>query len=149
MGKLLCTRSETPRPNVTSPDTVKWSNSIRSGTLANRAKNSFTLLKWLSPNFTNGVVGNIRCGDITNEPPFKLYKFDMTNSKSDDFLTGKNLDRGTLMPMQPSKHFMAAPTAVSSWITRKPVSIVLWLTIVSMFSVLCVSTRSIAVEKPV
>ena len=32
--------------------------------------------------------------------------------RSEVFLTGKNLDLGTLMPRQLSKHFMAAPTAV-------------------------------------
>lgn len=144
--KTILTLSETPRPKVTSPDTVKWSSSIRSGMLANRAKNSLTLLKWLSPNFTNGVVGNIRCGDIISEPPFRLYRFDITSNKSDVFLTGKNRERGTLIPMQPSKHFIAAPTAVSSWITRSPVSNVLWFTIVSMFNVLWLSTRSIAAK---
>lgn len=136
---MLCylTLSETPLPNVTSPDTVKWSNSMISGILANLQmrieikmmslsqtpdhivntnldKNSFTLLKWLSPNLINGVVGNILCGDITSEPPRRLYKLDMTSSKSDVFLTGKKRDRGTLIPMAPSKHFMAAPTAVSN-----------------------------------
>ena len=32
----------TPRPNVTSPATVRWSNSSRSGMLAKRRRNSFT-----------------------------------------------------------------------------------------------------------
>lgn len=107
-------------------------------------RNSFTLAKWLSPSLTSGVVGNIRCGDMHSEPPFNEYKFDMTSRRSEVFLTGKKRDRGTLMPMEPSKHFMAAPTAVSSWMIRTPVSKVLWLTIVSMFNVLCDRTRSIA-----
>lgn len=109
-----------------------------------RDRNCLTLLKWLSPNLTSGVVGNILCGDIIKLPPFKLYKFDMTNSRSDVFFTGKKRDRGTLMPMAPSKHFMAAPTAVSSWITRTLLSSVLLFTIISMFRVFWVSTRSMA-----
>jgi len=32
----------TLRPNVTSPDTVKWSSSSKSGMLANRSRKSFT-----------------------------------------------------------------------------------------------------------
>ena len=36
----------------------------------------------------------------------------MMSRRSEVFLTGKNLDLGTLMPRQLSKHFMAAPTAV-------------------------------------
>ena len=35
------------------------------------------------------------------------------------------------VPMDPSKHFMAAPTAVSNWITLAPLSSVLGLTITS------------------
>lgn len=105
-------------------------------------KNCLTLLKWLSPSLTNGVVGNIRCGDITNEPPLRLYKFDMTNNKSEVFLTGKNRDRGTFTPMAPSKHFIAAPTAVSNWITRNPLSNVLLFTMISIFNFLAFNTLS-------
>ena len=42
------------------------------------------------------------------------YKFDMIKSKSEVFLTGKNRARGTLIPLHFSKHFIAAPTAVSN-----------------------------------
>uniref|UniRef100_A0A182KHV3 Uncharacterized protein n=1 Tax=Anopheles christyi TaxID=43041 RepID=A0A182KHV3_9DIPT len=85
----------------------------------------------------------MRCGDITSEPYFRLYRLDMTSSRSDVFFTGKNRDRGTLIPIPPSKHFMAAPTAVSSWITRMPLSSVLLFTMISMFIVFAFSTRSI------
>lgn len=141
----LHTLSDTPRPKVTSPDTVKWSSSIISGILAKRPRNSFTFEKWFSPNFTSGVVGNIRCGDIAKLPFFKWYKFDMTNSKSEVFFTGKKRERGTLIPIAPSKHFIAAPTAVSNCTTRTPFSIVLLFTMISMLSVRSRSTRSIAV----
>lgn len=114
------TFKDTPRPNVTSPDTVRWSSSIRSGIVANLLRNSFTLAKWLSPSFTRGVEGNIRCGDMTREPWDRLYRLDMTRSRSEVFLTGKNRLRGTFTPIPPSKHFMAAPTAVSSCITFRP-----------------------------
>lgn len=168
MLPLYLTFSETPRPNVTSPDTVKWSNSIRSGMLANRDRNSFTCImtsenthqlsatwmytlrnqmickkstldlissaspldcqeyiinccfdmrcisslpevtwieltfeKWLSPNLTRGVVGNILWGLITSDPFLRLYKLLITSSRSDVFLTGRNRLRGTLMPAIP------------------------------------------------
>jgi len=39
---FIRTFNETSRPNVTSPDTVKWSSSMRSGIVANRDRNSFT-----------------------------------------------------------------------------------------------------------
>ena len=38
-------------------------------------------------------------------------------------LTGKNRDRGTLIPMALSKCLMAAPMAVSSWMTAWPWSV--------------------------
>ena len=43
-------------------------------------------------------MGNILCGDIIKEPAFKLYKFDITNNRSEVFLTGKKRERGTLIP---------------------------------------------------
>lgn len=144
---LTLTLNETPRPKVTSPDTVKWSSSMISGILAKRPRNSFTLAKWFSPNFTKGVVGNIRCGDITKLPFFRLYKLDMTKSKSDVFFTGKKRERGTLIPRAPLKHFIAAPTAVSNWMTRKPESKVLLLMIISKLRVRSRKTRSMAVKK--
>merc|ERR1711941_244535 len=105
--------SETPLPKVTLPETVKWSNSSISGMEANLLRKSFTFLK-LSPSFTKGVDKNIRSGDITKAPSFIAYKLDIINNKSDEVLTGKNLDLGTLIPLLPSKHFIAAPTAVSN-----------------------------------
>ena len=49
----------TPLPKVTSPDTVRWSSSSRSGMDPNLARKAATFLKWLSPSFTSGVLGNI------------------------------------------------------------------------------------------
>ena len=71
------------------------------------------------------------------EPWSSVYRLDMTSSRSLVFFTGKNLelkrriskhnklvesmiiklylDLGTFIPEASSKHFIAAPTAVSSW----------------------------------
>ena len=66
-------------------------------------------------------------------PWSRLYRLDMTSSRSLVFFTGKNLeiriyfykcilqinslylDLGTFIPEALSKHFIAAPTAVSNW----------------------------------
>lgn len=58
-----------------------------------------TFAKWLSPNFIRGVVGNIRWGLITNEPLRRVYKLLITSIKSEVFFTGKNLLRGTFIPI--------------------------------------------------
>ena len=58
-----------------------------------------TFLKCSSPSLIRGVVLNWRCEDMINEPDFNSYKFDMTNIKSDVFLTGRKRERGTLMPI--------------------------------------------------
>jgi hypothetical protein len=60
-----------------------------------------TFEKWLSPNLTRGVVGNIRWGLITSDPFLRLYKLLITSSRSDVFLTGRNRLRGTLIPAIP------------------------------------------------
>lgn len=60
-----------------------------------------TFEKWLSPNLTRGVVGNILWGLITSDPFLRLYKLLITSSRSDVFLTGRNRLRGTLMPAMP------------------------------------------------
>jgi hypothetical protein len=78
-----------------------------SRTLCNRSifslpeVHELTFEKKLSPSFTRGVVGNIRCGLITSEPFLRLYKLLITSSRSDVFLTGRNRLRGTLMPAIP------------------------------------------------
>ena len=90
------------------------------------------MAKWLSPNLMSGVDGKPLRALMDRLPFFKLYKLLMTSSKSDVFLTGKKRLRGTLRPMDPSKHFMAAPTAVSNWMTLSPLSKVFGLTITSM-----------------
>lgn len=46
-------------------------------------------------------------------------------------LTGKKRDRGTLTPWAPLKCLIAAPMAVSSWMTGSPLSATLLLTIMS------------------
>lgn len=59
---------------------------------------------------------------MVSEPAFRLYRLDMTSSRSEVVFTGKKRLRGTLMPSEFSKLLTAAPTAVSSWITFKPPS---------------------------
>lgn len=50
------------------------------------------------------------------------------------------------MPMAPSKVFIAAPTAVSSWITFNPLSRVLLFIIISRFRSLLLTTLSMAAK---
>ena len=57
-----------------------------------------TFEKCISPNFTSGRVGILRAGFLTKVPSFSLNKLDITTSKSDVFLTGRNRLRGTLTP---------------------------------------------------
>lgn len=162
----------TSLPNQTSPETVKWSNSSKSGIPWNRLRNSFTLSK-LFPSFTSwkvkyyrenmagmnilrfsntfyvmlslvyiiatldsqyssmiywydniksraiiklcgqkcellcqlvvwqfltGVVGKERRLDSVKLPFSISYKFDMSNNRSEVFLTGKKRERGTTIP---------------------------------------------------
>lgn len=138
------TLNDTFRPKVTSPETVKWSSSKMSGISINLDKNSLTLAKWLSPNLTSGVVGNIRCGDIVSDPFLRLYKLLITKKRSEVFFTGKNRLLGTFIPTPFSNDFMAAPTAVSSWIMLRLFSKVLLLTIISSLSSSLVTTLLIA-----
>jgi len=105
----------------------------------------------------SGVDGKLLKGLIERLPFFKLYRLLITKSKSEVFLTGKKRLRGTFkpvkrqrslmllhyiiilsfnkIPIEPSKHFIAAPTAVSSWMTFTPLSKVFGLTITSISSV--------------
>ena len=105
-----------------------------------------TFLKCWSPSFTKGVDWNILSGDMAKEPCLKEYKLLMMRRRSELFLTGKNLDLGTLIPRQLSKHFMAAPTAVSSWSTLTPPSRDFGFTITSMSKVCSSSTRFTATK---
>lgn len=145
----MLTLSETFFPRVTSPDTVRWSSSNMSGMLSKRVRYSWTCStgrksvccnfsihlqgdtsSWLGqptlvkelPSLTCGVVGNSLRGLIVSDPASRLYRLDMTSSRSEVVLTGKKRLRGTLMPSALSKHLMAAPTAVSSWMTFRPPS---------------------------
>lgn len=74
------------------------------------------------PSLTCGVVGNSLFGLMLSEPASRLYRLDMTRSRSDVVLTGRKRLRGTFIPRALSKHLMAAPTAVSSWMTFCPPS---------------------------
>lgn len=91
----------------------------------------------LLPSLTNGTAGNERFSFIVKLPRWSVYKFDITSKRSDVVLTGKNRRRGTLIPINryrfiiiqnriipcaPSKFFIAAPLAVSNWITLIPLS---------------------------
>lgn len=95
------------------------------------------------PSLTKGTVGKERFGFITRLPRWSVNKFDMTRSKSDVVLTGRKRRRGTLIPGErkklmisdfhfstdepwaPSKLWIAAPLAVSSWMMFVPRSKVL------------------------
>ena len=101
----------------------------------------FTFLKLSSPSLIRGVVWNILSGDIVREPLVRVYKLLMIRKRSEVFFTGKNLDLGTFIPRTFSKHFIAAPTAVSSWMTLTPPSRVLGLTITSRSRVLSSTKR--------
>jgi hypothetical protein len=48
---------------------------------------------------------------MLNTPCSRLYSFDLMSIKSDDDLTGRKRDRGTLIPMAVSKCLIAAPMA--------------------------------------
>lgn len=81
----------------------------------------FTFVKEL-PSLTRGTVGNSRFSLMVKDPALRLYKFDITSRRSDVVLTGRKRLRGTFIPREFSKLLIAAPTAVSSWITFKPPS---------------------------
>ena len=144
----------TPLPNHTSPDTVKWSNSMQFGMLPNRFRHSctfkigqhhifkhsperksvfsmlynyryITLVKPL-PNLIRGTDGNDLAVFISSRPFFCVNKLLMMSTKSLVVFTGKKRLRGTFMPRAPLKFLIAAPDAVSSWITFMPVSKVYW-----------------------
>lgn len=61
------------------------------------SKKWFTLSKKL-PNLTSGVVGKERRW-LNVRLPFSIsYKFDISNKRSEVVLTGRNRERGTLIP---------------------------------------------------
>lgn len=80
-----------------------------------------TLVKEL-PSLTCGVVGNSLFLLMVSDPASRLYRLDITSSRSDDVFTGRKRLRGTFTPMAFLKLLMAAPTAVSSWMTFRPPS---------------------------
>lgn len=80
-----------------------------------------TLVKEL-PSLMCGVVGNSLFWLMVSEPASRLYRLDITSSRSEVVFTGRKRLRGTFTPMALLKLLMAAPTAVSSWITFKPPS---------------------------
>lgn len=82
---------------------------------------ALTLVKEL-PSLTCGVEGNSLFLLMVSEPASRLYRFDITSSKSDDVFTGRKRLRGTFTPRALLKLLMAAPTAVSSWMTFRPPS---------------------------
>ena len=84
-------------PNLTSPKTVKWSSSNKSGHFGNRARKLLTLLK-CGPNLMTGKSENRRLGDSISLHSLNMYMFDIINNRSDVVLTGKNLLLGTRKP---------------------------------------------------
>lgn len=61
----------------------------------------------------------------------RLHNFAYMSKRSEQLLTGKKRERGTLMPCALRKCLMAAPTAVSSCRTASPESVVLLLMMIS------------------
>lgn len=59
---------------------------------------------------------------MVRDPALRLYKLDITSKRSEVVFTGRKRLRGTFIPREFSKLLIAAPTAVSSWITFKPPS---------------------------
>lgn len=82
---------------------------------------AFTFVKEL-PSLTRGTVGNSRFSLIVRDPALRLYKLDITSKRSEVVFTGRKRLRGTFIPREFSKLLIAAPTAVSNWITFKPPS---------------------------
>lgn len=74
------------------------------------------------PSLMCGVVGNSLFSLIVSEPASRLYRLDITSSRSEDVFTGRKRLRGTFTPMAFLKLLIAAPTAVSNWITFRPPS---------------------------
>ena len=50
------------------------------------------------PSLTNGTEGKDRLGFIVSDPACKLYRLDMTISRSEEVFTGKKRLRGTFTP---------------------------------------------------
>uniref|UniRef100_A0A1I8FCU9 Nuclear receptor domain-containing protein n=1 Tax=Macrostomum lignano TaxID=282301 RepID=A0A1I8FCU9_9PLAT len=113
-GGSPLTLSTTALPKVTSPETVRWSSSRQSGMLSNLPRKSRTRLK-KAPSFTSGTVWKLRRWDRDRRPCCRLYRLDMTSSRSKQVFTGRNRQRGTLSPRAPEKLSIAEPAASSSW----------------------------------
>jgi len=127
------TRKITPLSKEKSPETVRWSNSTMSTGPATRCWYSAT--NWaFDPSFTTGNDSYGREGfNISRPSCCKVYKLDWTNNKSDvpwretqqtidkswNTFTGRNRRRGTLIPIAGEKNSIAAPAAISSWITGR------------------------------
>jgi len=72
-----------------------------------------TFLKW-PPSLIDGMVVNILCWLMTNRPCSSTNRSLLTRSKSEQSLTGKKRDLGTLMQRALWKCLMAEPAAVCS-----------------------------------
>ena len=117
----------TSLPKKTLPVMVKWSSSTIFGMWGILALKPETFLK-CEPNLINGF-GPKRDGSNFKEPCSRRNRSDLTSNKSEQVLTGKNLDLGTTTPWAPSKCLIAAPQAVSNCktlITWPSLVIVFW-----------------------
>jgi hypothetical protein len=72
-----------------------------------------TFLKWL-PSLIDGILVNILFWLVTNRPCSSTKRSLLTRSKSEQFLTGKKRDLGTLMQHALRKCLIAEPAAVWS-----------------------------------
>uniref|UniRef100_A0A7C9DPW3 Uncharacterized protein n=1 Tax=Opuntia streptacantha TaxID=393608 RepID=A0A7C9DPW3_OPUST len=100
-------------PNHTSPVTFRLSSAMILGIDLKRLKKSLTFLN-SGPNSTDGFAGLALSGFLVTKPSTTVYRSDWTRSKSEVAFTGRNLDRGPLIPIALSKNLIAAPAAVSS-----------------------------------
>ena len=111
----------------------------RGNTFAHPPKRTF--VKSGSPSLTRGMEGKVRSGFMISVPFWRVKRLDMTTRRSEVFFTGRKRLRGTLTPVEieinnlsffplslslcllptaPWKFLMAAPAAVSNWITFVP-----------------------------
>lgn len=110
-------RAKADKANLTFPSVIAVSCIF-----AQRGEHQgFTFVKEL-PSLTRGTVGNSRFSLMVKEPALRLYRLDITSRRSEVVLTGRKRLRGTFIPREFSKLLIAAPTAVSSWITFNPPS---------------------------
>lgn len=119
------------RPKWTSPETVRWSSSTMWGICLKRFWNCWTWcrtsLSWgkevwgiIDQTFLKcplslitGGTPNIRFSFMTKRPCSKTKRSLFTKSRSEEFFTGRNRERGTSMPWAFLKCFTAEPAAVS------------------------------------